>query len=207
MPPKKTVNTPKKKSGGSKAELKDRIVDAALDCANDQDWRFVSLFDIAQKADISVAELFDVVEDKSDILAAYGRRVDRRVLEAMGQPDADLNMRERLFDILMERFDILNEDRLALQSILNSFRLDPKQAVISLPHLCKSMAWMGEAAGIRTDRLTGAVKLAALTGLYLKTLKVWMHDESEDMAEVMAALDKDLGRIERVASYAGWGQG
>ncbi|MEC7576790.1 MAG: TetR family transcriptional regulator, partial [Pseudomonadota bacterium] len=80
-----------------------------------------------------------------------------------------------------------------------SFHYDPKQAVISCPHLCRSMSWMLEAAGIEVGGIKGAMKVAGLTALYIKTLRVWRSDESVDMAKVMAALDKDLGRVEGLA--------
>jgi hypothetical protein len=104
----------------------------------------------------------------------------------------------------MERFEVLNEYRAALVSILDSFKTDPKQLVISCPHLGRSMSWMLEAAGVETDGLRGALKVAGLTALYIKTLHVWQDDESADMAKVMASLDKDLGRAERFANTLGF---
>ncbi|MCB9983312.1 MAG: TetR family transcriptional regulator [Rhodospirillales bacterium] len=185
-------------------DLKQAIVEKTLALAEQQSWDSVGLPDIAQAAGLTLAEMYDLVEDKGDILALFGRMIDRRVLEAIGPSDANVSERDRLFDLLMERFDVLNEYRPGLVSILQSFRFDPKQAVIAAPHLCRSMSWMLEAAGIETGGITGAVKVAGLTGVYLKTLRVWRDDESADLAKVMAALDKDLGRVERAANTLGF---
>jgi len=130
--------------------------------------------------------------------------IDRRVLDVIGEPDESISARDQLFDILMERFEILNDYRAPLVSILESFCFDPKQAVISCPHLLRSMSWMLEAAGIETPGVRGALKVAGLTGVYLKTLRVWRDDESPDMSKTMAALDKDLGRAEHVANMFGF---
>jgi hypothetical protein len=103
----------------------------------------------------------------------------------------------------MERFDLLNDDREALVSILSSFKLDPKQAVISLPHLCKSMNWVLESVGVDTNGLQGFVKIIGLTGVYIKVLNDWIKDDSEDMSKTMASLDKALDQGQALGGYLG----
>ncbi|MCB9991058.1 MAG: TetR family transcriptional regulator [Rhodospirillales bacterium] len=183
--------------------VKEKALKAALELAASQGWASTSLADIAAHAKIPMTDLHDVFEDRFDILAAYGRMLDRRVLEAAGEPDPSLSPRDRLFDLLMERFDALNDDRDGVLSILNSLWCDPKQAVINLPHLGRSMSWMLEAAGIETSGIRGAIKIAGLTALYLKTLKTWSTDDSPDMGKTMAALDQSLGRAEQWAGSFG----
>lgn len=183
--------------------VKERAVDAALSLAAIMPWEMVTMSEIADEADVTLAELSDYFDDKSDILAAYGRRIDRQVLEIVGTASPDENQRDRLFDILMERFDVIGENREAIVSILKSFRLDPKQAVISLPHLGRSMSWTLEAAGMDTSGIKGAIRLAGLTGVYMNVLRVWIADDSQDLSKTMAVLDRSLGRAERAASSFG----
>lgn len=180
---------------------KDKVIDAALELASRMPWDMVTLTDIAHGAGLSLAELADMFEDKGDILAAYGRRLDRAVLERCADPDPSSSEKDRLFEILMERFDELNSHRAAIVSVLKSFMPDPKQAVISLPHLCKSMTWMLELTGVETNGLRGAARVFGLTLVYLAGLKAWMDDESQDLSVTMAAVDKNLARAEQMASY------
>ncbi len=195
---------PVKPSNKSKKTLKDTVIEVSLQLAVDRGWTHVALQDIAQEAGVSLAEMFDHFEDKTDVLVALGRRIDRQVLEHAGEGQSDESPRDRLFDVLMARFDVLNENRAGLVAILSSFRLDPKQAVISMPHLCRSMSWMLESAGVEASGIKGAIKVAGLTALYLKILKTWCTDDSTDMAKTMAALDKELGRVERWANSLGF---
>lgn len=183
---------------------KDAAVLSALKLATELGWEHVTLQDIAQDAGASLAELHDHFDDKTDILCALGRMIDRKVLDGMGKVDDELTARDRLFDVLMERFDALNDHREGIAAILNSFKLDPKQAVISMPHLCRSMTWMMEAAGLNTNGFTGAAKVAGLTVVYLNVLRSWIKDDSPDMGKTMAALDKDLGRAEQCANTFGF---
>ena len=182
---------------------KEKIVHIALDLAVKLGWDQVSLRDIADEAKLSLADLHEYFDDKSDILTALGRMIDRKVLENVGELEQELPVRDRLFDVMMERFDILNDYRDGIVAVLHSFKFDPKQAVISLPYLCRSMTWMLEASGIETNGIRGAIKVTGLTGVYLDVLRVWKDDDSPDMGKTMAALDKDLGRAESVVNMFG----
>lgn len=190
--------------GDKKAKSKEDLIEIALRLAVELGWEHVRMQDIAQEAGLSLAELHEHFEDKCDVLCAFGRVVDRKVLESVGEPDESLSPRDRLFDIMMERFDILNDYRDGVIAIICSFKSDPKEAVISAPHLCRSMSWMMEAAGLDTTGIRGALKLAGLSALYLDVLRVWVKDDSPDMAKTMAALDKDLGRAEQCANTFGF---
>ena len=195
--PKKAAKSPKKLP---QLSLKERAVAGALDLASRMGWDMITMADIADKAHASLAELAEVFDDKTDVLVAYGRQIDKKVLESYASPDLSASERDRLFDILMERFDILNANRAAVVSILKSFTLDPKQAVISLPHLGRSMAWMLEAAGIDTSGIKGAIRVAGLTVVYLNATRHWMQDDSADLSKTMAALDRTLNRAEQCAN-------
>lgn len=192
--------TTAKKARSAQKPLKERAIHAALDLSSRMSWEMVTLADIADKAHVSLAELHDVFDDKTDVLVAYGRMIDRAVLESCADFDPSTPEKDRLFEILMERFDCLNKNRESVVSILKSFMPDPKQAVISLPHLGRSMSWMLEAAGIDTSGVKGAIRVAGLTMVYLNVLRTWAKDDSEDLSQTMAALDRNLGRAEQCAN-------
>lgn len=175
----------------------------AVNLAGQIGWADVRLSDIAEEANISLAQLSRHFRDKVEVLCAYGRYVDYRTLDDAGAPDLEVSPRDRLFDILMARFDVLNDHRDGVASILHSLKTDPKQLVISLPYLGRSMQLMLEAAGLDANGLRGAVRVVGLKLIYLKTLKIWMDDESPDMAKTMAALDKALGKAENFAQQFG----
>ena len=190
------------KKGSKKAgvkSVKDSVVDAALSLAAEQAWQDVSFDDIIESAKVDLADAREYFDDKEDILSAYGRRVDRKVFDNISLSD-ELSEREKLFDLLMERFDVLNEDRAAIISILESFKSDPKQMVVSLPHLARSMTRTLERSDIETDGLFGAARVTGLIGIYLYAVRTWKEDDSADMAKTMAALDKALNYGEQAAN-------
>ena len=195
-----------KKANAKSADSKtprDQAIDAMLTLAVDMPFEMVGLKDIAAEAGLNLSELAGLFEDKAAILTAYGRRLDQRILEGAPNIANDMSPRDLLFDLLMDRFDQINQHRPALLSILGSFKFDPKEALFSLPHLGRSMAWMLEAAGVQTGGYKGALRVLGLTGVYLYALRVWKEDGSEDLAKTMAALDRALERTESWAQNFG----
>ncbi|PCK00389.1 MAG: TetR family transcriptional regulator [Zetaproteobacteria bacterium] len=187
------------------SDIKQKIIESTLQLSVEQGWEYTTLRDIAEHAGISATDLYDAVDDKSDILVLLGRKIDKTVMKNIEISDDGLtNTRDRLFDIMMDRYDALNEYREGVVSILDSFQCDPKQVVISMPHLCKSMSWMLEVSGIETSGVKGALKVAGLTGIYIKVLKTWSVDDSADLSKTMSALDKALDRAEKMANVLGF---
>ena len=182
--------------------VKTTVIQSALSLAADAPWADVTMHDIAVHAGIPLADIMMVFDDKTDVVAAFGKSLDAQVAEAMnGQVMADDAPKDRLFDVLMARFDILNEHRGAVISMLNGLTSDPKQMAVSLPWVCKSMTWMMELAEVPTNGWAGSLQIMGLSAVYLKTLRTWIGDESEDMAATMAELDKNLSHAEKIAGY------
>ena len=176
----------------------DRMVDAALALAAERPWHEVSLREIAEASGLPLAEAYRCGASKQAILGAFLRRIDAAVLaEGALDPD-DGSARDRVFDVLMRRFDALQPHRKALASILMAQSRDPAGALANLAALQRSMTWMLEAAGLEAEGLRGMVRTRGLTLLYLATLRTWLRDDSLDLAKTMAALDGYLRRLESV---------
>jgi len=185
-----------------KVVTNEQIVLSALALAADIGWESVYFPEIAAACDMSIEELQEVISNKDDILVLFERMVDKKMLAGLSG-GGEASAREQIFDALMERYDILNEYRVGLLSVIGSFKSDPKQAVLSMPQVCRSMSLVLEGAGIETSGIAGSLKVAGLTGLYIRCLKVWMDDESIDLSKTMAALDKALGHGEAVINSFG----
>ncbi|MSO89209.1 MAG: TetR family transcriptional regulator [Rhodospirillaceae bacterium] len=175
-------------------DIDQRIVDAALSLAAETPWSRVSLADIAKRAKVPLSELYALYPSRSAILAAFARRIDSEVLSA--KPDGGGEPRDRLFDVMMRRFDALTVRKPAIKSIARSCIGDPITVLCHGRHVVRSMAWMIEAAGIPSVRIAGAVRAHALAAIYARTLRVWLADDGADMAKTMAALDRNLRRAE-----------
>lgn len=176
---------------------RDRLIDAALRLAAERPWSEVTLGDIAEEAKLPLRALYAEFGSRGEIVAAFSRRIDAEVLsEEEGEALADTPPRDRLFDVLMRRFEALQPHRAAVASILGERLCNPAAGLTSLPQLGRSMAWMLVAAGISAEGWQGLLRVQGLSALWIATLRVWLRDESEDMAKTMAALDRNLRRAE-----------
>jgi AcrR family transcriptional regulator len=175
----------------------DRIIDAALACIVQQGWRRLSLADIAAEAGLPILRVYRVFHSKPAILCGFFRRIDEAVLAAPPESEPDERPRDRVFDLLMRRFDALQPYRAALDVLARELPTDPLAALAAGATLLRSMRWMLEAAGISGEGLGGMVAVKLTAAAYLATLRVWRRDESPDLAPTMAALDRRLRGIER----------
>ena len=179
----------------SKDELRrDRIVDAAMELAASEGWSRISLAQIAETAGMTLADVRREFPAKGLILDAFFGRIDHFVLAA-GPADADEAARDRLFEILMRRFDALTPYKAAVGGILRDC-LDPTVGLIGVPCFLRSMAWMLEAAGLSSSGFTGLARVKGLALVDLAATREWLRDDSPDMTKTMAALDNAWRRAE-----------
>ena len=180
---------------GERTTPLERLVDAALKLAAERPWAHVPLGEIAREAGLSLAELHEAAPSKSHIVRAFLRRIDAAVL-AGPAPDPSEPARDRLFDVLMRRFDALKPHKPAVSSIVDGLTRDPLQALCGWPGLLRSMSWMLEAAGLDASGIRGALRAKGLALVWLSSLRTFLTDESEDLSATMAALDAALKRAE-----------
>ena len=174
----------------------DRLIEAALRLVAQQGWRGLSMAAIAAEAGLPILSLYRTFPSKSAMLCAFFRRIDETVLAVPLDAGPDERPRDRVFDLLMRRFDALQPYRGALAVLRRELPGDPAAAVASGAGLLRSMSWMLEAAGIATDGWRGAAAVKLTCAAYLATLLVWLRDDTTDLAPTMAALDRRLRRIE-----------
>ena len=186
----------KKKTARPAPAPRDRAIDAAMTVASQIGWREATLSDIAEQAGLSLAELYAVFPSKAHILGGFTRRVDQAVLA--GDP-GDLegeSPRDRLFDVLMRRLDVLEPYKPALANIVRDGAGDPVAALRAGCRVAGSMAWMLEAAGISSAGLKGRLRVKGLIAIWALTVRAWLADDSSDKAHAMAVLDRNLSRAD-----------
>ena len=110
-------------------------------------------------------------------------------------------VRDRLFDMLMRRFDVMQAHRPGVLALLRALSADPGMALLLALATRRSMRWMLDAAGFDTSGLNGELHTRGLVGVWLWAVRAWRSDESADLAATMAALDKALNRAEEAARW------
>lgn len=191
----------KAKTASSSGTPIDRVVDAALDEAAETGWRGLTLDGVAARAGMDLGELLLLTPTKFRLLSAFLDRIDRATLGGVKSPDARDKVRDRLFEIIMRRFDALNGHRDGAKAMISGLLYDPLMAVCIGMRFRRSVAAMLAAAGVRADGLIGRLRVKGLAAVSLAGLRAWMRDDTEDMAKTMAAVDRALAQAERIARF------
>jgi ubiquinone biosynthesis protein COQ9 len=174
-----------------------KAVRAALDLAEKRGWRGVTLLDIAQAAGMSLSDLRREFTCKNDIISAFQKEVDAEVLVKAKAASEAQSPRDRVFDIIMTRFEVLAPYKAALKRISAYFCCRPGEAATLVCSSLASQYWMLAGAGAKLEGPGGALRVTGLAAIYGKVFQVWLDDPSPSLDKTMAALDKRLARGER----------
>lgn len=177
----------------------DRIIRSAMALAETRGWRAVTLADIAAEAHVSLAAVYRRFRSKTAILEAFIEALDAEVLSRSGQPDLNTPARDRVFEVVMTRLDVLKPYKNALRKIRQEARcsLPGPGAARLLCVSANSQRWMLAAAGVPTDGGRGCLRVSGMACLYARVFPVWLRDDDPDLSRTMAVLDRELRHGER----------
>ena len=177
-------------------------LDAFLGLIAEKGFSAVTLRDVATAAGLGFADLYRLYPDKVALVGAFMARIDADVLAGTpSHDDPEETARDRLFDVMMRRYDALKPHRMALRAIRRAGTRDPLLALALGPALRRSMAVMLEAASLPSDGLSGALRQNGLLAIHYAVSRVYDRDETADLSKTMAALDSRLKMAERWSQF------
>lgn len=180
------------------------LIAAALALAADKGWRQVSVAAAAQAAGLDPARARERFAGRGAILLRLGRIADQAALAAA---PAEGSVKDRLFDLLMRRIDVLQAHRAGVLALMRAVPAEPPTALLLTCATRRSMRWMLEAAGVSAHGVRGELRVKGLVLVWLWAVRAWQNDESADLSGTMAALDAALARAEQAAGMLGWRRG
>lgn len=175
------------------------ILEAALRVAALSGWRRLTFSAVAEEAGVSLASVLRHYPARAKLITTWMRLVDNAMLTDDIVLDPRETIRDRLFDLLMRRFDALAPNKEALRALVPSFGRDLSLAGAFGRSLMRSMNVTLEAAGVDVVGARGLLRIKALEAAYLHVMRIWLKDDTPDMATTMAALDKTLDRLDSMA--------
>jgi AcrR family transcriptional regulator len=191
-----SVSAPAAPATGTDREI---VVAALMALLAEMPFERIGFNDIAERAGMTLADLRDLFPSKLAILAERTKQIDRKVLSGADPDMAEEPPRERLFDVLMRRFEAMTHDRPALRSLRRSAARDPGLALALNGLAVNSQQWMLSAAGIGASGPKGMFRAQGLALLYARVARVWIDDDDPGFARTMAALDRELATGQRLS--------
>jgi AcrR family transcriptional regulator len=181
-------------AGGSD---RDKIVAAFIALLAEKPIEQIGFAEIANSAGVSLTQLRGEFASALAIFAAHVKAIDRAVLAEDFSDMAEEPPRERLFDVLMRRLEMMAPYREAVRSLLRSAGRNPPLALALNGLAVRSQQWMLAAAEIDASGPGGMVRAQGLALLFSSVLRTWVRDDDPGLARTMAALDRALGRGQR----------
>ena len=177
-------------------EFEAALVDAAFALGAEAGWSRVSAAAAARHAGLDLARARFLFPCTGTVLKKFGRLADASALTGAA---ADGNTRDRLFDILLRRFDYLQARRAGVVALMRHLPACPPLAVALAEMNIASMGWLLEGAGVSATGFSGMLKKRGLLAVWLYGLRAWAKDDSPDLTATMAAVDSALARAENCA--------
>ena len=183
---------------------KDKIINAALALAEETSWRDLKLSAIAAGAKLSLADVAGEFASKADILAAFMARTDAELLKKIEEDEDGSELpRDRLFDVIMMRLELLEPRKAALRNIARDMRGNPQDLATTTSAALRSQTWMLAGAGIEDSGMQALLKTGGLAYLYARVFQVWLDDDDAGLSKTMAELDRRLRQGETLLERSG----
>ncbi len=166
-----------------------KIATTALKLLQRKKWNTIELNEIKKKSKV---KSFDkIIKNKQDVLRKINNYFDYQLSLSIRNIEKSDN-KDMIFEIIMMRFDILQNYRKAILSLFNSFKQKPKQLIFLLPELLDSILNMVKVTNISYKGIKGQLKIKGVFIIYISTFLTWVKDETESLEKTMTALDKYL---------------
>lgn len=174
-------------------------VKAALKLAETDKWGDLTLAQIAEEAGLALKD-FHGVADKDDLSATVEKIFDAGMSE---EPvDEEETARTRLFDVIMLRFEAMEDVRDGAMSYLRWRDRSLDGLALRLKARAQTAKWALACAGLDgASSIPRGVQVAALGWAIAQAERAWRQETSADLSRTMAALDAELIKIEERAAW------
>ena len=176
-----------------------KICEAAFRLIAQNGWNKLSVGSVFKAAKIPPAQFLKQFADKNALLPLLLDYISRESFARCDEALASSSMHDRIFDVLMARFDVLQQNRKAVLSVFESARRNSKMALVLASAQIDAMKRTSKLIAGTKHTKCADMKPIGLWVIFLAAFRVWQSDETLDMSKTMAALDKYLRYAERVA--------
>ena len=177
-------------------DIEKKIAENTLKKLNNKSWEKLTLEDVLDKK-IKKQKL---INSKIDLLKILNRYVDNQLIQNTKTLESS-STKDMLFEVLMARFDILQENKVSFLKIFEAFKKSPKKIIKLFPSFLESMIVTAELAKFNVNGIRGTVRLKGLFIVYFITFYSWVDDKTSSLEKTMNALDKNLDQAEKLSKY------
>lgn len=181
--------------------LEERIVDCALDLAEEVGWDGVRLYRVAERLGVPLGRVRAHYRDLDAVADAWLARADGAMLARCEDAGfAELVPRERLHAAITRWLEALAGHRRVTGQIFRAklYPGHPHHNVALVMWLSRTVQWLREAALLEAGGRRRQVEEIGLTWLFVATVALWLRDSSDNQERTRRFLGRRLGEADRV---------
>ncbi|MEQ1618104.1 MAG: hypothetical protein ABL883_07140 [Terricaulis sp.] len=180
----------------SDPELRRAIAHAALSLAAEGGWKDATIPKLALAAGLSAPDLYPAT--LWEAVDCVEEAFDRAIAVSMDKLDPKQSVRDRLFEMIMRRFEAMEPHRTAVLAMEHGVDRDPTLMASQHQRHVRCARWVLALAGLEADGMTGQARAQGLGVIIGQARAAWRGDDAADFAKTMASLDKNLRRAEEM---------
>lgn len=184
-------------SSSKKNLLKKKISEAVLSMLKTESFSKLAIKKIFKKAKIKPLEGLSIIKTKREIFLLLNDYFDQKNYFKI-QNIENVKKREKIFEILMIRFEIYNQHRIAVIKIFNYIINKSDLIIFFLPFLSKSLSSCLEFSGIEKEGVKGKIRFDGIFIIFILVFLVWRKDNTLYLDKTMATLDNYLDKGENL---------
>jgi len=177
-------------------DIRRDLARAALGLAAAGPWRDVTLAKLAEAAGRPLSALYGAT--LGEAIDCVEEAFDRTIAENIDALDPKQSVRDRLFELIMRRFEAMEPHRAAVLSMEQGVDRDPTLLAAAHQRHVRCARWVLALAGLEADGMTGQARAQGLGVIIGQARAAWRGDDAGDFAKTMASLDKNLRRAEEM---------
>jgi hypothetical protein len=169
---------------------------AALAVAGAKPWREATLMELAIAANRPVSDFYSA--SLGEAVDCVEEAFDRAIAEELERLDPTQSVRDRLFELIMRRFEAMEPHRPAVIAMEAGQDRDPIALAAAHQRHVRAARWVLALAGLEADGMSGQARAQGLGVIIGQARGAWRSDDAGDFAKTMASLDKNLRRAEEM---------
>lgn len=137
------------------------------------------------------------IKNKNELLSNINRYFDY-LLKKNTKGIDNSSSRDMIFEIMMQRLDILNLHRKAIKRIIDHLSSNPHLFLKLLPSFIESIILISTLANININGVSGAIKIKSILILYFLIIYTWNKDQTPSLEKTMTTLDNYLTNLNKI---------
>ena len=179
------------------SETEKNYIRKGFDLINDIGWNKFSIEKLSAKENIPVKNLKIFFKCKYSIVDKFSTMIDQNIESKLRIEDfKDSSKKDILFELIMMRFDEMEEFKGSLAKVLDASKNKPLMISIITKNVMNTMDFFLELSNSYNNYAFDLLKKNFLFIIYSITFKTWLSDNTEDLSKTMAELDKLLSTAE-----------